>query len=432
MNETTVAVEELKALGYDPVLKGIGWLQGESDQSEPGRSNYASNFQNLIADMREHLGERMDIEGSRFVTALIKRLGVGGVAVRDAQVAVMETLANGHWFDTVDLDFLSDNAHFDEEGNNIIGERFAEKFLFQAPLPQVDVYVLAGQSNMSGRVNTGFTAHPAVDGDILYFYRSDGPAGTDRTSGGKFTTLAPLNTGFYGPEIAMARALHAVSENKLAVIKVAKGGTSLRTDWNSQAGSGNTWWQHWVADTALAVAELQVLGYSPVLKGIGWLQGESDQSNPDYESNFQHFTADMLAHLEGLIDGTDGIRIVTALIKRLGAGGQRVRGAQVAIMDSVANWLWFDTVDLDFLSDNAHFDEAGNNTIGERFAERFLLPPTISFIKSDSGQIDLNARGVIYSSEDLSQWQRVAPQPPSIWNFAPSAGSTIFYQARDR
>jgi len=47
--------------------------------------------------------------------------------------------------------------------------------LAMAELPQVDVYILSGQSNMSGRVNTGFTPDPAVDGDILYFYRTDGP-----------------------------------------------------------------------------------------------------------------------------------------------------------------------------------------------------------------------------------------------------------------
>lgn len=302
-----------------------------------------------------------------------------------------------------------------------------------APVP-VDVYILAGQSNMSGRVNTGFTATPAVDGDILYYYRTDGPGGTDRTSGGKFTTLGTLNTGYYGPEISMARALHASSTNKLAIIKISKGGTSLQEHWNSRAGSGNTWWLNWVSETANAAAELEALGYAPVLKGICWLQGESDQSEPkasNYAGNFSNLIADMLAHLDGLMD-IDGARFVTALIKRSGTGATKVRAAQVAVMDSVANWLWFDTMDLTLGADKAHFDEASNNTVGERFAEKFLLPPELAIASRQSGGFDLSAIGVVYSSDDLSLWNRMDPQPASTWISSFGPGTPMFYQARDR
>lgn len=128
----------------------------------------------------------------------------------------------------------------------------------------VDVFFLAGQSNASGRVSSGYVSDPR-DAQVQYYYRTDGPPANNVTSGGEFTTLGPLGSGFYGPEITMGRQLVDFGYNP-AIIKVSDGGTSLAVDWNSQ--TSGPWWTNWQNDAAAALSELVADGDTPVLRGF--------------------------------------------------------------------------------------------------------------------------------------------------------------------
>jgi len=47
----------------------------------------------------------------------------------------------------------------------------------------IDVFFMAGQSNMSGRASSGYVVDPR-DSQVSYYYRSDGPPANNETSGG--------------------------------------------------------------------------------------------------------------------------------------------------------------------------------------------------------------------------------------------------------
>ena len=305
-------------------------------------------------------------------------------------------------------------------------------FQRSASAEALSLYVIAGQSNMSGRVSTGFVPVEDIDEDVLYFFRADGPASNNQTSRGSFQTLSPLGTGFYGPEISLARMLHGSVEDKIAIVKVSDGGTSLATDWNSRATRGNTWWQNWVADTTEALNDLEEMGFEPVLKGLCWLQGETDAEGrreaAAYEENFQNLVTDMYAQLGSEID-VSSARFVTAGIGVPNEGiylnANTVRAAQESVMDSNANWFYFDTQDLNTF-DGVHFDVPSVTEIGDRFAEALLVPPSISILEAPDGTVEVSFSGILYESEDLQLWNRVDPQPSSPLQITPASGRSFF------
>ncbi len=260
----------------------------------------------------------------------------------------------------------------------------------------IDVFLLAGQSNMAGFVNTGYT-HDTRDDNVRYFFHTEYDFNSVQTKSTAFTPLAPIETtGFYGPEIMLGRALIDGGLNP-AIVKVSFGGTSLSTAWNSRASSGNAWWQNWKDATATALGQLTADGHTVNIRGFFWLQGESDAGNQTmadaYETHFTHLTADVASYLNGLGYGTDEMVYITALIHHPGGGMPHapvVRTAQMNVMNALDRGAYFDTSDLERMPAhyhpfrgqpgiygglypaNLHFGESANNTIGMRFAETYF------------------------------------------------------------
>ena len=235
----------------------------------------------------------------------------------------------------------------------------------------LDIFFLAGQSNASGRVTTGYAPDPR-DTLVQYYYRTDGPPPNDVTSGGTFTTLQPLGSGYYGPEISAGRSLVDLGLDPV-IIKISDGSTTLALDWNSTVPG--VWWDHWRTDVQDALGDLVAAGNSVRLQGFFWLQGESDDTASEanaYQSNFLNFTNDVTLHLSGLGYDTSKFGFITALIQDRGGFNSIVRSAQQTVMDSMANGSWFDTNDLSVF-DGVHFDPASVATIGERFVTTYSL-----------------------------------------------------------
>lgn len=235
----------------------------------------------------------------------------------------------------------------------------------------VDVFFLAGQSNASGRVSTGYSQDPR-DAGVRYYYRTDGPSAFNTTSNG-WTTLQPLSTGYYGPEISLGRELVSLGFNP-AIIKVTDGATSLGTDWNSQLSG--TWWNNWVADTDDAISSMGNVDIR--LSGFFWLQGENDALSEsfsnDYEANFTSFVNEVGNVLGSLGQDDSNMPFVTALIQDNWIYSDQVRESQRNVMESRLDHYWFDTDDLT-LKDSAHFDKESVAEIGRRFAASTNLKP---------------------------------------------------------
>ncbi len=237
----------------------------------------------------------------------------------------------------------------------------------------VDVYILSGQSNMSGFATT-IEANDAVDQDILYSYTTDGPPSIDVTTNGEFTTLTRQDTGNYGPEMTFARTLHGSTDNKIAIIKLTDSGTTLEFNWNSRSGGGKELWNMWKEDTAASLNNLVALGYEPSVKGICWLQGESDSlefaSSGGYEAAYLNLVNDMTNHVKKYADTSD-LQFVTALIQDRIEKNTYVREAQKTIMDRRGDWHYIDTNDLAVMGDGVHLTGESLQEVGRRLSEFF-------------------------------------------------------------
>ena len=228
------------------------------------------------------------------------------------------------------------------------------------PSKIIDIYLIAGQSNAVG--HTGFYNNGNTQEYIHYLKQfapelAEGGSGythihyagnsrKDKTENGirtlvnqdkpwqKISIGLGASENHIGPEVGMARALakyyNAESGRSAGIIKFAHGGTSIR---NLETGSNM--FGNWVSpsyakelnvsynDTDITGALYRGLleqvkrniselyeygGYEQInIRGIYWMQGESDRNKPqEYEKAFAFFASDLRRDLSEIMLGFTG------------------------------------------------------------------------------------------------------------------------------
>jgi Carbohydrate esterase, sialic acid-specific acetylesterase len=150
----------------------------------------------------------------------------------------------------------------------------------------IDLFVMAGQSNMQGWKSDA-RRYPRdvqdLDQRILFYWRSPGIS----SSGGLWKTLRPQSglfpDGHFGPEITFARKLKLAGYNP-AIFKFTLGGAGLGADWKPQEPSGL--YEMMRSELNEAVKKLEMKGKNVVPRLFVWVQGESD-ANPKYIKNYE-------------------------------------------------------------------------------------------------------------------------------------------------
>jgi len=222
----------------------------------------------------------------------------------------------------------------------------------------VDVFILAGQSNMVGQAKTGglpeHLQRPQTD--VLFNYRD------------RWEFLQPGSGNDFGPEITFGRtSADRWPDRQIALVKYAVGGTNLAIQWKAETGP---LYKILLSKVRAAMRLLEDSGKEPRLAGFIWMQGESDAGREDFAR----------AYRENLIRFIDAIRrdlgdqVVPNLpfvIGEINAPGQRyrdiVRQAQRDVARSVLNTSLVVTDDLP-LRDGIHYNAEGQIRLGERFA----------------------------------------------------------------
>ena len=219
----------------------------------------------------------------------------------------------------------------------------------------IDIYLIAGQSNAAGytkveaadkadlldydtRYETGFDK-------VLYYGCSDVNVGAALPKMSIQSTKIGLGktAEHIGPELGMAEyfAIDKGIKNEIGIIKYASGSSSIYDDYTSTNNKlrGN-WYSPSVAKVIsggnvgdpnisgncyrvfLDVVEkgleaYKAAGYNPVIKGIAWMQGESEAQSKDYSAKY-----DVL---------------LTALIKDM-RQGLAERAKKVGALDAASNY----------------------------------------------------------------------------------------------
>jgi hypothetical protein len=244
--------------------------------------------------------------------------------------------------------------------------------ILQPPVVK-DLYIFAGQSNMDGRAAV---VPDSVDRTDTLFYKESATS-TSSVIDSSFIGLVNGNTsnqqsGVLCPVISFHdRVKELNTTNTIAVMKFARGGTDLHTHWNTTA-SGNFMFTKFLESLDDAQSKLTNANVSYVIKGMVWLQGESDTNNTTdagaYQQNLNDFIASVRTHLS-----LPALPVVIVGIKNAGqlTNAQTVRNAQESVANADGNirYVYDSTWGQ---QDSLHYNTAGQTAIGRAVADEML------------------------------------------------------------
>jgi hypothetical protein len=267
------------------------------------------------------------------------------------------------------------------------------------------LYYLGGQSNMDGY---GYVAQlpDSLSGEIegVMIYHGNTAADNTPVDGrGTWSTLSPGHgvgfrsdgdTNYYsdrfGVELSFAMKMKELfPDEKIAIIKYSRGGTSIDT---SAAGSFGAWlpsytggnginqYDHFLATVsgALGAGDIDGDGREDRLipAGIVWMQGESDANNEYATSIYKENLAVLIDSIRNAFSApgmpvaigriTDSHNDTDSLVW---TWGDEVREAQAEYVSEDGNAALVTSTDNYSYSDRWHYDSQGYIDLGEKFAE---------------------------------------------------------------
>ena len=273
---------------------------------------------------------------------------------------------------------------------------------------EVDVYLIAGQSNAVGfgsdGLSTSILNDPRyTDGfeDVLYYGRGDSNVVNELVS---VKVGLGKDKSSVGAEIGIASAVSG-SNRMSAVIKHAVGASYLypTTD-GSVAEASGTWtppsyiekygvdtssnkigdiYEAFLKTVTDGIALLKAEGYTPVVKGIWWMQGEAETNNESRSRAYEELLTMLIAEMKkdvGAIVGADlsSLPFVMGKITRnpnpsysQPAYIDLVNAAQVAVTSKVDKTFIVDTGSLRQL-DGWHYCADAQHWIGTQFIDAIV------------------------------------------------------------
>lgn len=240
----------------------------------------------------------------------------------------------------------------------------------------LDVVIFAGQSNMEGyRTNAN---------QVSREYRAKNTSAS--LFDGENWVQVDTNRNDFGPENGFAIEHWESTQRPLGIIKVAKGGTSLASDWSPR--KDDSLFEELIRTTEKARASRNIR-----ILGVAWMQGESDAkssaSAKAYKKNLEAFVSKFRKTLK-LPDLPFVAGRVNPPEERF-PGVSRVRKAIESAR--LNNYAWVDCDDLPKLPDSKmpdlHYNSWGTTLLGFRFADEILH----FYNEGIGGEKASNARG---------------------------------------
>lgn len=283
---------------------------------------------------------------------------------------------------------------------------------------RVRVFLLGGQSNAESHGPANLLDpdlfYPQDDVDFFYHF-PNGPF--------VLATVRPgvSRGGSFGPEIPMARWLaghyaEREPDTRVAIIKYARGGTNLHTQWRPGDGA-----EYLVFKQTVAAGIAALAGAYPeadiTLDGMAWMQGEADCTNehaPVYQGNLAAFAADVRANFGADMPFVIG-RLSVNQTNRQPGPLATVMAAQSAVAAADPRSSLVDTDGFGLLGDNLHFDTQGNLDMGAAFARElaYLSWMNAALIDASLGapDADPNGNGMPNDLEWRFGFDPAAPHP---------------------
>lgn len=256
---------------------------------------------------------------------------------------------------------------------------------FAAPDPNFHIYIAFGQSNMEGQADV--IDENKIQNERFKVLASVSCSNMGRTLGNWSVAVPPLfhcNTGLSPADYFGKTLADSLPNVTIGVIPVAVAGSSIKlfdkAQYESYLASAESWMQQKAADYGgnpygriIDLAkEAKKVG---VIKGILMHQGETDAYNDTWAQTVKKVYGDMLSDLELSADS------VPLLVGEVLQDGQcSSANSQIdALPNKIPTAHVVSSKDCSGGSDNLHFDNAGYQLLGKRYAQMML-----SLLKNDT------------------------------------------------
>lgn len=257
-----------------------------------------------------------------------------------------------------------------------------ENVLPEGNSEDIDVILLYGQSNAVGttpnyrlkQYDKKLYNKYSKSNDLVFIkYHSDDNI-SEKFVGTKLGQGHKDN--YFGPEIGMTNYIEEKVKNKVAIIKSTYGGTILSTQWLDGNYNRGTLYIESIRFTKLALKSLKDMNYNPNIKGICWMQGESDAIDDNWTQDYIGKTRSFVSYFrEDLKEYSESIKFVDAGIDDLSwKNHEQINNDKYNYsLESELNY-YFSTIDLGFdvqKNDKAHYNGESEFKLGYTFG-RYL------------------------------------------------------------
>lgn len=310
------------------------------------------------------------------------------------------------------------------------------------------VLVVAGQSNAQGdnsffyQMNPPLGSHPADNATKIMWSTGDNQLTVKRQNSSS-TNLVPLSSvqpsGFFGPEIGLARGLWDQGRRNMVILKVTYGLQRLAATPNGAFGGLTDWNVNSVGESydnlklkkSQLASIMQNNGDTYTMDGFYWVQGESDAVKGVSVASYQNDLTSLLnsvktdlgmhpeainvlgkisgqyclTHVYNIIYNPNGCGVNLCVIAVhpcsseaiLTAGNNNVRQAIQHAADTRPKTFVVETEDLQRVYDFVHMSAASQLTLGKRMSNSgFVLP------FREEGSNDYDNDGIFNTNEDAN------------------------------
>lgn len=241
----------------------------------------------------------------------------------------------------------------------------------------LDVYLLIGQSNMSGRAYIDKPDRPVLDRTYLLTGSDEWIPAVNPLN--KYSTIEKLDaTAGLNPGYTFSKRItQFVPDSELGVVVNARGGTAI-SEWKK----GTYYYNEAIRRTRIALKHGRI-------KGILWHQGESDIDNlSNYMNDLSKLVSDLRADL-----GDNSLPFVAGQIMGGTAQKQAFNDMIATISDYIPNTACASSEGLTDIGDGVHFNTVSQRTLGERYADKMLkLAYGISVENNPLSTVNLSAQ----------------------------------------
>ena len=253
--------------------------------------------------------------------------------------------------------------------------------LFTTGLPaeEIDLFILAGQSNAQGWMGDAarYPADPqGLDSKIRLWWTSPGISSSD----GKWTTMQKqagrFPDGHFGLEVAFGRKLKVDGCNP-AIFKFTLGSTSLANHWKLPGQGGM--YDDMVRQLAAGVELLRQEGHTVKFRGFVWIQGESDAETKPMAQAYEERLKSLITDLRDRVTRTPDLPIILGVDEQHPwvVANPEVVQAQQNLAKLLKACTWTSMKELE-KADSTHLTPAGLVLHGERIHDawvQMIRPP---------------------------------------------------------